>query len=298
MAGEKCFHCNEEAARKLVCEEPHCEFARPRRDEEPLPICVVCEDRNCWFCPSCGQARGIRTPSVMSDVASTPEPTTPAAAAAEPATLSGGLASGIRAPSVISDVASTPAPAAEPIKAVAVAVKGFCTPYNRLLRGLEIPAWISGMLPEIVIVFWLSELYMTHFSILVQSSCGTLYRLERNPCKRKETTEKRVKFSSGGVDLREVLEPDLETLSLGAECSDGSIVCFVKEDPDIDWTKVHEYKREQEQAEYSTLFNNCQHMAYDFICKFKAAQDIPGFEVWCRRLQNQWRTFSNLPPST
>jgi len=236
---------------------------------------------------------------VMSDVASTPEPTTPAAAAAEPATLSGGLASGIRAPSVISDVASTPAPAAEPIKAVAVAVKGFCTPYNRLLRGLEIPAWISGMLPEIVIVFWLSELYMTHFSILVQRSCGTWYRLERNPNKPKGTLEKRVTFPNGGVDLREV---GPVTLRLGAACTDESTVCFFKENPDIEWTQVCNFAREQEQADYSILFNNCQHMAYDFIRQLNVAQEsqlnaaqesIPRFEVWCRRLQNQWRSFRN-----
>jgi len=279
MAGPVCFRCDLPAIGVWTCGDPDCRFRR-RSGGAPTRI-YVCEDRaNCWFCQACRSARGSYA-EISNDTESNETESTES-------TLE------VSSFPEISSASSN----SDRIVRVAITIQSFMTPFNALLRGLEMPLWMQGMVPETVIVWWFSELYMTHFSILVQSSCGTLYRLERNPCKRKETTEKRVKFSSGGVDLREVLEPDLETLSLGAECSDGSIVCFVKEDPDIDWTKVHEYKREQEQAEYSTLFNNCQHMAYDFICKFKAAQDIPGFEVWCRRLQNQWRTFSNLPPST
>ena len=180
------------------------------------------------------------------------------------------------------------------IKRVAIGIRSFDTPINKLLRALEFLAPSRFTLRT----FWFSEFYMTHFILIAEDASGEWLQLQRLP--HKELKTKGSVTDPGGVQLKptESVEPylaaPLSEISLGSviRLEDGKEIIIVEiKQVEIERTRLNEFQETQGQMEYNCLTHNCQRLVYDFCVEL--AYDCPDrhlpFEFWARNLQDRYR---------
>ena len=155
------------------------------------------------------------------------------------------------------------------------------TPINGVLKALEVPEWM----PELVRVYSLSELYMTHFRLYCQVSPSKWLRLER---------VEDFKGVTGGVHFKVLREPDgglgsrIESDTFGDRIIH-TIICDVK-NVDFRIQDLLQFRQDQGRVAYDLLRNNCQHFVFEAL-QHIGAPPTESFPRWARTLQEKWRRY-------